>query len=207
MPDRIEITYQVEKNAKVNFNLQDALRRAGRYMVSSTQRKITRGSFTPISPLTQNLRTGNIGKPLRDTGALLSSISSRVEGDSVIIGTNRAGARINNYGGTITAKNRTGYLWIPANREMKQKLLSVGGSISRLIRLYRSGGFYCRRCGNAFMAFKKGEKPVMLFILKKSIKIPSRPFFYIDDDDDKVIRRMFHVIERSAGSDQDNPQG
>ena len=81
MPDRFEITYHIDSRVGLNFDMKKAMRRAGRYMVSSTQRKITENSFTPIAPLTQELRAGSKGRPLRDTGALMSSITFRVNGD------------------------------------------------------------------------------------------------------------------------------
>lgn len=209
MPDRLEITYHIDSKVNLNFDMKKAMRRAGRYMVSSTQRKISKNSFTPIAPLTQELRSGSKGRPLRDTGALISSITFRVNGESVIIGTNRIGARINNFGGTITAKNKSGCLWIPASREVKLALQNQGGSISRLLRMYKNGGYSLFRAGNAFFVRKKGKgnEKIMLFILKKSIKIPARNFFYISDDDDKVLRRILHVIERNDGSGETDPEG
>ena len=65
-------------------------------------------------------RGGN--KPLRDTGLLLASLSggahslNRVSGNGLVVGTNRAGARLHQFGGTVTPK-RGKFLAIPATRE------------------------------------------------------------------------------------------
>lgn len=171
-------------------DLQRRLDRAGRRMVSSTQAKISGTSSPANAPLTTALKGSS--KPLRDTGALMASINHRVEGLTVRVGTNRLGARINQQGGTIQAKPGK-MLWIPASRAVKTRLAGAGGSIGRLLNRYRRS-YWLYRKGNAFFARpKRGDarKEVMLFILRRSVTIPARPFLYVDDKDEQMLRSVF----------------
>jgi phage virion morphogenesis protein len=56
----------------------------------------------PWKPLNPRFRTG---QPLRDTGRLQRSITSQVQGDAVVVGTNVRYARTHQYGATILPKN------------------------------------------------------------------------------------------------------
>lgn len=190
----MDLRVDIRIRSRVDADIEDLSRRlarAGRMMVSSTQRKILTGTFEPNAQLTVELKKGG-DRPLRDTGALLASITSRVEGSSAIVGTNRAGARINQFGGTIIATGRSGRLWIPANRHVKAELASMGGSIGRLIRSYKSKGWWCSRSksGKAFIAIRDKEVKT-LFILKTQVTIPARPFLYFDDKDKEMIDGVF----------------
>ena len=42
---------------------------------------------------------------------------------------------------------------------------------------------------NILLAKKGRGKPFALFLLKKSVKIPARPFLYIDNADEKYINK------------------
>lgn len=191
----IEIGHSLNLDASKKKLLKDATR----YMVSSTEKKITAGRHVPNSPLTRNLK--NSSKPLNDTGALLISINGRVEGDCGIIGTNHVAARILQEGGTIRAKGRTGLLWIPASKKVKNEV-RTRGSVGNAILKYRTSGYSVYRRGNAFFAKKKGsdEKPIMLFILKPLVHIPARPYLYFSDEDEKILMAMMRndVMEESG---------
>ncbi len=56
----------------------------------------------PWKPLNPRFRTG---QPLRDTGRLQRSITSQVQGDAVVVGTNVRYARTHQYGATILPKS------------------------------------------------------------------------------------------------------
>lgn len=198
------------QNLKVNFKLKShvslaelnpRLEHAARHMVSSTQDKIQRGIPPANAALTVALKGSS--KPLNDTGALVLSISSRTDGDKAVIGTNRIGARINQFGGTITPKKRT-RLWIPASKQIKIELEDCGNKIEVLLNRYKQRGYFCfvSKSGKFFLASRK-RKVIRLFILKKSVVIPARPFLYFSDDDIRVVKEMFRgLIEKDPGSDE-----
>lgn len=113
-------------------------------------------------------RGGN--KPLRDTGLLLASITggahslNRVSGNTVIVGTNRVGARLHQYGGTVTPK-RGKFLAIPATKEAARV-----GSPRRFPRplapvIGRRGGVLLDK-----------RNDTVQFYLAKRVVVPARPF-------------------------------
>lgn len=174
-----------------NLNLQDksnAMREMGSYMVSSTQKKIKEKKTPPNAPLTVALKDNAL--PLRDTGMLQSSITFKSDDKKAVIGTNRAGAAMNNSGKVLRARLGK-YIWIPATKEAKL-LLASAGSINKMIKRLKADGYGCfkNKKGSAFMRYKKDEEPKNLevfFILKKKVVIPARPFLYVDDFDRKVL--------------------
>lgn len=197
MPD-LALEVKVVSTASVDLDMTKRLDRAGRLMASRIVARMQKGSFAENAPLTVALKGSS--KPLHDTGALLSSIHSRVEGDSAIVGTNRAYARFQQEGGTIRAKNPAGNLYIPASREVRMELRAVGGRPKTLIARYKARGWNCWRSGHAFFAGRDGGRPRMLFILKSSVTIPARPFMYMDADDRRMIREVFGgLVEVAPG--------
>ena len=68
-------------------------------------------------------------------------------------------------------------------------------SPGQLISAMRGDGFNLWRRGNAFLASKKNGKPFVLFIIKASVTIPSRPFLYISESEEKFIA---HMIQNSV---------
>ena len=117
---------------------------------------------TPWKPIKFRARGGN--KPLRDTGLLMASITARTTGNTLIVGTNRVGAALHQFGGTITPK-RAKFLAIPKTREaarheprrFPRPLAPVIGG--------RGGVLVDKRTGEVHYALTKG--PVV---------IPARPF-------------------------------
>lgn len=195
--------FKIDRRYRVNFDMHRTLDRAGRYMVGSTIQKIRALESPANAPLTVRLKGST--KPLRDTGALMASITSRVEGDKAIIGTNRIGAHANQFGAVVRPRKGR-WLWIPASHRIRTELRNVGGSISALLRKYRSEGFCCKAArkeasDTAMVAYPgKGsrKKAVVLFILKSRIEIPKRPFLYFNEDDVAKLRSMFDVIEEGV---------
>lgn len=190
------LSYQLKlKERNVNIDVPKLLDRAGRYMVSSSVGKIMMGGstkpgeWTENKPLTVAIKRGS--NPLRDTGQLMSSIHHTMRGtDSVVISTNRAGARLQNEGGTIRPKKGK-YLWIPANYKVRQDLMRSGWSITNLIRKLKTTG-QCRKSGHAFL-YRKDKKDdwEVVFVLKESVHIPQRRFFGFEEKDKVEIMKIF----------------
>lgn len=178
----ISVSLKTSEHAAA-LSVSKALKRSARYMESKTQERIRSGKYKANAPLTVALKGSS--KPLADTGLLLSSINGRVEGSTAIISTNRLGARIQNEGGTITAKRR---LWIPAQRWVKKKVMALG-TAGALRDLKRSGTVWFRK-GYVMYRSKNGKSQIVWY-LKKSVTIPQRRFMYIDDNDITVIKENF----------------
>jgi phage virion morphogenesis protein len=76
----------------------------GRLLQSVNQNFVSQGrprAWTPLAPSTLAHRRGGRAQILRDTGRLQASITGRIEGLSVVVGTNVVYAAIHQYGGTI----------------------------------------------------------------------------------------------------------
>lgn len=168
-------------------------------MVSSTQRKIAGGIQPPNAPLTVAVKQNS--KTLRDRGQLMTSINARPSANDVSIGTNRMGARINHFGGTIRAKKN--WLFIPAGADTRKMQRKFGTKPGDCIRGMRRAGFSIwfqtnPKSGVVMARAKQGrdKKPWVLFVLKKQVKIPARPFLTVDKRDRQVIQLM---VKRHIG--------
>jgi phage gpG-like protein len=148
--------------------------------------------FKPLSPATVDYR-GN-GRPLMDTGesGLLGSITFKVIDDKTVsVGTNKHYAAIQHNGGVIRAK-KAKWLWIPAagTRRLQRR---YGYGATDVLNGLKSEGYTVyfhpdkrvvlwkekRRTRNE--EGKLEYKSHILFYLKKSVEIPARPFFYLND--------------------------
>ncbi|MDE5899173.1 MAG: phage virion morphogenesis protein [Treponemataceae bacterium] len=169
-----------------NADLEPVMEHLSRVLVSSAQKKIHRGVPPENAPLTQEVKRGN--KTLRDTGLLWNSIAPHHGKKWASAGTNLAYARIQQKGGTVVGRGRG--LWIPAGaktrRLMRQHNAQTPGE---LIGALRGAGYSFFSTKKAFCAKSKRGKPFALFIIKRSVKIPARPFLYIDDEDERLINR------------------
>ncbi|AEC02036.1 phage virion morphogenesis protein [Parasphaerochaeta coccoides] len=189
----MKMTFTVKCEGQLSVAVgHDFYARAGQYMVSSTLRKINGGIRPTNAPLTVAIKQGS--RTLRDRGQLMSSISSRVEGDAAIIGTNHPGARLNHFGGTIHPKKGK-WLWIPAGGRTRRLQRRYGFSATHIISGLKRDGYKVwmasrKKTSGAFMAQKGRGNPFVVFILKKSVTIPARPFLFVDDLDRDVLSRM-----------------
>lgn len=166
--------------------------RAGQYMVSSTQKKIRSGIQPANAPLTVAVKQGN--RTLRDRGQLMASFSSRASEDQTVVGTNHVGARLNQFGGTIRPKKGK-WLWIPAGARTRRLQRRYGFSATQVIQGLKGDGYKVwmvskKKTGGAFMAQKGMGKPFALFILKKSVTVPARPFLFVSDEDRRILGEM-----------------
>lgn len=188
----IEISVETKANA-VRLDRSMINRRVADYMVSSTQRKINNGIRPANAPLTTAVKQNT--KTLRDRGQLLASIASRSSENSAIVGTNHIGAKINHFGGTIRAKKK--WLWIPASSWTRRQQRRYGFGAGEVMRGLRKDGYGVwiqsqTGASGVVLAKRKGKrtKTRLVFILKKSVTIPARPFLFVDDLDRKVIRSI-----------------
>jgi phage gpG-like protein len=174
-----------------NQPMPSLLRQVGDYMVSSVQRRINGGIGPDNAPLTVAVKRGS--NTLRDRGQLLSSISSHVTGSQVAVGTNRQGAKTNHFGQTITAKGK--WLWIPASSRTRTLQRRYGFKASQVMSGLKASGhsvwIQSKKGGSSGVVLaKKGKKGkvFVVFVLKKSVVIPARPFMVIDRSDRDTIR-------------------
>ena len=164
--------------------LEPTMQKLSRFLVSSAVKKIN-GDVPPAnSGLTQDVKQGN--KTLRDNGQLMASIAPQNGKTWAAANTNVKYAKINQEGGTIQGKAKG--LWLPAGAKTRTLSRQYNAqSAGELISAMRNAGYSFYRIKNVFMAKKKKGEPFPLFVIKKSVTIPSRPFLYINDEDEQYI--------------------
>lgn len=189
----VQVTKSVGELAKrlKSGSLEPTMRRVSKYLVSSAVRKIN-GNIPPENaPITQEVKQGN--KTLRDDGQLMASIAPQNGKDWAAAQTNKKQAKILQEGGTVTAKGKS--LAIPASYQTRLLMRRYNAQKPReLIEAMKADGYNVFRLKkegggstNILLAKKKRGEPFALFILKKSVKIPARPFLYLDEADEKFV--------------------
>jgi phage gpG-like protein len=151
--------------------------------------------FEPLSPATAAYR--GAGRPLQDTGALRDSITFKVIDDKTVsVGTNKPYAAIQHNGGVINAKKN--WLWIPAagTRQLQRR---YGNSPTDVLNGLKAEGYSIFRKGRTMCYREKRKKrnesgnlqnvDHVIFYLKKSVEIPARPFFYLNDKEMGLLMR------------------
>lgn len=139
--------------------------------------------FAPLSAATMAYRGD--GQPLRDTTALLNSITSEQVNDTTIsVGTTKVYAPIQNNGGVIRPKKGK-WLWIPAagTRQLQRR---YGYSVTQVLTGLKGEGYSVYRAGRTVCYRKKGGKKKaskVVFYLKESVEIPAREFFFLSDEE------------------------
>jgi phage gpG-like protein len=155
--------------------------------VSLVQKNIETGPWVPNSPLSQDYK-GN-SKPLRDTGGLLNSIAHQVGSGVVFIGSNHIAARILHDGGTITPK-RTRFLAVPLGAETRRFMRMYGHTPRSCIEGMKAAGYKIWVAKGVILAQKGKQGRVRaLFVLKTSIRIPSRPFLRLPERSVRIIEQ------------------
>lgn len=189
----VQVTKSVGELSKrlKSGSLEPTMRRVSKYLVSSAVRKIN-GNIPPENaPLTQEVKQGN--KTLRDNGQLMASIAPQNGKDWAAAQTNKKQAKILQEGGTVTAKGKS--LAIPASYQTRLLMRRYNAQKPReLIEAMKADGYSVFRLKkegggntNILLAKKKRGEPFALFILKKSVKIPARPYLYLDEADEKFV--------------------
>jgi phage gpG-like protein len=172
----------------------------GGMAVEMIRGKIQSGQgFAPLSPATAAYR--GAGRPLLDTGSLRDSITFKVVDErTVTVGTNKPYAAIQHNGGVINAKKN--WLWIPAagTRQLQRR---YGYGPTDVLNGLKAAGYSIFRKGRTMCYREKKKKrneggqlqnvDHVLYYLKKSVEIPARPFFYLND-------KEMGLLMREAGS-------
>ena len=92
----------------------------------------------------------------------------------------------------MSAKNARS-LAIPAGARTRTLMRQYGATPRSCIDGMKAGGYSVwtvkAKGGSSVVMARKGKRgiPFALFILKRSVKIPARPFLFIDELDEKVI--------------------
>jgi len=176
---------------RIGAGLAPVMKKAAMYLQSSANKKISGGIAPANAPLTQEVKQGS--QTLRDRGELAQSIAPHSGDLWADASTNLKYARIQQEGGTITAKNAKA-LWIPASAKARTLMRSYGTVTPRnLIAAMKADDYqFFHPSGSKVYWAKKGKrgKPFPLFILRKSVKIPARPFLYIDEKDEAYILKL-----------------
>lgn len=180
---KIEVLDRLEKNM-TSHDLLDGL---GIMAVSLVQKNIRKGPWKQNSAMTQDVKQNN--KPLQDKGGLVSSISHEVQSDHVVIGSNHIAANILHNGGEIKPKNSR-FLAIPASRETRRFMRKYGATPRSCIQSMKSAGYNIWFQKNVILAKAKyGTRTYLLFVLKRSIRIPARPYLKLPDQSIEILKR------------------
>lgn len=167
-------------------SLESTMRKMSKYLVSSAVGKINKNIPPANAPLTQEVKQGN--KTLRDNGQLMASIAPQNGKDWAAAQTNLKYAKINQEGGEITGKGKG--LWLPASAKTRTLMRRYNAQKpGELINAMKADGYSFSRTGKVFCAKTRKGKPFALFLIKRSVKIPARPFLYIDDADERYITK------------------
>lgn len=161
----------------------------GQIVVSDIKTRIATGvdvrgqRFRPLAR--PRPRGGN--QPLRDTGRLLASFTSRVEADAVVVGTNAPGAALHNFGGLVRAKGKM--LALPLTKEAQRS-----GGPRRFKGALR---FRPTRKPRVFLlGTLKGGVFVGQFVLVDQVRIPQREFMGVSD---KAVGQIADALSLAPG--------
>ena len=168
--------------------LPDVMRRMSVVMSNEIIGAINKGFPPPNAPLTAAVKGGT--KTLRDNGELMASIAAHSGTDWASAGTNKKQASALQHGKTITAKGKG--LWLPANANTRRLYRKYNAqSPGALIAAMKGDGYSFFKMGKVFCARKKGAAPFAVFIIKKQVTIPARPFIAITAGARKAIKKIW----------------
>ena len=182
----VKILARPSRKAEQLRAIPKAFNHVASYLRSQADKRIKNGVPPPNSPLTERVKQGN--QTLHDSGTLMRSMASHSGDLWADCGTKLKHAKILQYGGTITAKGKA--LWIPAGPETRRLMKKYGAQKpGDLITAMKADGytFFRSPLTRTFCAVKGKGKPFALFITRKSVTIPARPFLHIDHKDETYI--------------------
>ena len=192
----MQIKIEIEEYANKGFenrvtNRAPLMKELSLKALSAIQKNVESGIGPENKPLTKEVKRGD--KTLRDSGKLRASLTARSSESEAVVGTNVPYARVHNPedGKTETVISAKGgkSLALPASAKTRKLFRMYGWSAREVIagleskkysvyRPYKKG---TKVRSNVIMAKKKGEAAFAVFILKKSVKIPARPFMFLPD--------------------------
>lgn len=201
----VKVVRQLPKYARaLQGGLGETMQKAALYMQSSANQKIKKGVAPENAPLTKKVKGGD--RTLRDSNALAASIAPHSGPSWADASTNLKYARIQQEGGVIRSK-RAKALYIPAGPKTRQLMRQYNASSpGDLIGKMEADGyeFFYTRLSKVLYAKKKRGQPFLLFILRRSVKLPARPYLYHDDADERFI---LNLIRRSVRKKLEDANG
>ena len=183
-------------------------------LVRDIQNRIRHWNQPANAPLTQRLKGRN--NPLVNTGELRASITSKVKGNQMIIGTNKKYAPLVHNGGVIRPKQAKS-LMLPATRKIRRlvDIRGVRGTI-RFLRealgadlhwtpksLIGTGGVNLQQYGVKLQkrfdddgnALPQGY---LLFIRSRAVVVPERPFLKLTESQRKqLMAQVRHDLKKA----------
>jgi phage gpG-like protein len=150
-------------------------------------------------PILAHDRPSGSGTPLRDTGMLMASLQGRADSGSIVIGTNRIGAAVHQYGAKIVPVNAK-YLTIPTTAESRRagSPRNYGDLVPRVNRARTRGVLLAPgSCGDSRWD-RPGGWHVAFILTTGPLVIPARPFvgFSTDTQEEILDIATEHVVER-----------
>ena len=170
-------------------------RKLAHIAIRGIKRRVREGQITPISKRARQ----EGGKTLLDTGRMLKSIRlSVVNTNGAIIVAGGAGvkyAAIHHYGGTVhnvviplfhIPKSKRATMSLRIQDAIKDVGTGPRGGRIREVQypaaLKGARVFWgTSKAGNRILFAKKGNKLIPLYVFKKSVKIPTRKWFVVDN--------------------------
>ena len=192
----MQVKIEFEEHIKGSFfnrlaNPKPLMKELSLKALSAIQKNIEGGIKPDNAPLTKAVKQGN--NTLRDSGRLRASLTARHSDTEAVVGTNVPYAHFHNPEDgrteTVIRPKNAKFLCLPAGPETRKLFRKYGWSPREVIAALEAKGFAVyrpyKRCGgersNVIMAKEKGKEPFAVFVLKKSIKIPVRPFMFLPD--------------------------
>lgn len=195
----MHIQLKLEESAQGFVHIASAkplMRELSLMALSAVQKNIESGITPAAAALTQEVKKGS--NTLRDTGRLRASLTARHTERAAVVGTNVPYAPVHNPEDgrsetVIRAKNGKS-LAIPASARVRTFQRRYGFSARAVIEGLKKDNYLVFRPlkngkqGNVIFAQKKTISrktmrgaTIPLFILKKSVTIPARPFLFLPD--------------------------
>lgn len=160
--------------------------------LSAIQKNIESNIKPENAPLTKDVKQG--ANTLKDIGTLRRSLTARSSETEAVIGTNVPYARVHNpedgRSETVIKPKSGRFLCLPAGKYTRTLFSQYGWSAKEVIEGLKNKGIAVYRPyrkgtsvrGNVIMMKEKGKDAIPIFILKKSVKIPARPFMFLPEN-------------------------